>query len=966
MASEEEEIKKLGAIINQFRKDKPLKEITEEEIADLEKELPLDFIEDKINKPIEPFETTKIREINEEKSPEENKDLSDLEQDNSNEEIPDLPSLDNLPSAEENAALLDLEKDNSPEKELNVEPLDNQDNFSKAEEKQSEDDSTTEDDILDEKAEDSVQNEESIPSNSSEDFTNEEDDFLLEEEAELEKEVSSEVAKDNILSIPILAEENDFEPARKPEIEQKEQLEKLEELVASPSSGLNKEDLLESSEEIDNEINQLVPLEKSLLQEEEQELLREEADEQELDFSSIPTSDEEKKDRYKKALKKIESFSLKNKKIFYDAFYFDAFAEDELEKIIDEILADKNENSIAEKISKRQINKSIFEVSERREKLLNQEQKIFSEFFKERKYFLFIRQLVYLVILVVSLFSFYFFTRDYIKSYRLYALAEKNIEGNNFVKGEEYFFDAFSLKPNIVKTREIAELYEKKQEFLRAEEKFKLALSLNKNDFATLLSYGDFFFRQKRYAEAEVVYRQYLENTSDFSLSEIIDESQVVFLERLGVNYIKWGEEDPNQFTKAKDIYDNLHQKNPDKKLFYYAKLLQINALTKNYNEAKAFYLFIQNDEASAGEKIFLEPYLDYLDFLNETFKNYQSLEYLEFVQKNLSEENEYLVSSITTILELLESAYPDNSRVFLEAAKWEKNTGNDNKAVALALKSLRLYEEDPFTNPIPDELFSFLGELSYENKSFLEAVDFFENALDYNPSNPLANYYLGKINALEPDNYQASLAFFERALNNWQEVKNGPQHLDILYNLGYLNFLLGKEKIDSQTEFQDNFTKALDYWTDLSENISKDKDYLVDYGLSLAYLHLEKYDLAEATLLLHLEELENNYTIYQSRKEGPGPLTDLENRLYVLSDIYNNLAVVNLKKALDNNQIISRKDFQDSLNYFINAISIKDKLGLLTTIPSSNFNAINNRTLNSDLKDYFQIAESFLPNSLL
>ena len=570
-------------------------------------------------------------------------------------------------------------------------------------------------------------------------------------------------------------------------------------------------------------------------------------------------------------------------------------------------------------------------------------------------------------IFFISLLSFYYVTKDYVKSYRLYALAYDSIEKDTFVKGEEYFSEAFSIRPNISKTREIAELYADKKEFLKAEEKYKLALSLNDRDYDTLLSYGDFFFKQKKYLEAEMIYRQYLKGFSDFDIAEILDESQITFLERIGENYIQWGEEDPSKFDGAQETYNDLNKINPKRELFYSAKLLQVFALIKDYNQAKIFYLLINKKNSNA---VFEMPYLAYLGFLNSTFKNYNSLDVIDLVREDLSKENTYMTKTIESMLKKLEQEFPQSPHVFLEAAKWNQNIGEDERAEALALKSLRLYQGDLSVKSFPsDELYAFLGEINYKRQDNLSAVDYFESALLVNENNPLANYYLGKISFVQLDQNQEAVGFFQKALEHWAEVRNGPQYLDILYNLGFLNFLKGKEQIsnDENQEAQKSFESSLLYWNDLSENISLNKNYLSDYALGLSYLYLEKYDLARSVFLVHLNDLQQDYKDYQRNTEDNiVPLEELKRRVYVLSDIYNNLGVIDLKESLNNGEVLNRHVFQESLNYFIDSIVIKDKLGLLPTVPNSNFHALNDLSPNRDLKNYFQISDQFLTKSLL
>ena len=60
MASDKE-IKRLGALINQFQGEYPKKGVTEEDVKQLEKDLPFDFINNKFLNPLESFEKIKGR-----------------------------------------------------------------------------------------------------------------------------------------------------------------------------------------------------------------------------------------------------------------------------------------------------------------------------------------------------------------------------------------------------------------------------------------------------------------------------------------------------------------------------------------------------------------------------------------------------------------------------------------------------------------------------------------------------------------------------------------------------------------------------------------------------------------------------------------------------------------------------------------------------------------------------------------
>ncbi len=729
---------------------------------------------------------------------------------------------------------------------------------------------------------------------------------------------------------------------------------------------IKKEDLLAIDDDVTQEISKIdtSDLKENEVEEEKDTIIFKDSEGEEKKEGSNLKSDNQGENQapqsseelYKKALSKISKYKPKNKNIIYQIIYDNQISPKELEALVLEILEGKNENYITEKFSKAKLKRSIFEVIERRKKTIDEEQEVFNEVFEKRKYFLFVKQLIYLVIFFISLISFYFITKDSIKSYRLYALAEEEINNNNFIDGESYFAEAFAVRPNITKIREIGETYESKQEYQKAEEKYQLALSLNPKDFPTLLSYGDFFFNQKKHLEADEVYQRY---TEDVGAINVLSSEEKTMWERIGENYIQWGKVEPTQFEKGKEVYDYLEGVNPERKLFYYAKQLQIRALNQNYNESKIYYSLIQKENDRA---IFFKPYIDYLSFLNNFLKNINSVEYADFIRSNLSEENNFIFSAFQHILFLLESKFPNSHELFFEAAKWEKNILDNDKALSLGLKALRLFEENKPKDFEVDNLYAFLGELNYIKKNNLNAINYFESAIAVNPQNPIANYFLGRINYFDLDNDAKALPFFEAALRDWQEIKNGPQYFDILYNLGYINYEMGKANTSGEAR-KINYEKALVYWNELAENISLEKSYLVDYNLGLVYLSMEKYDLAASTFFLHLNELENNYRDFKNNQDNF--VLELERRIEILSDIYNNLGVIELNKSLVGQTVIDKETFQSSLNYFINSISTKNELGLLSTIPTSNFHTLNDTSLNQNIKSALQISDQSLPKNL-
>ena len=193
------------------------------------------------------------------------------------------------------------------------------------------------------------------------------------------------------------------------------------------------------------------------------------------------------------------------------------------------------------------------------------------------------------------------------------------------------------------------------------------------------------------------------------------------------------------------------------------------------------------------------------------------------------------------------------------------------------------------------------------------------------------------------------------RAYINWNLEKNDA-YRDLLYSYGYVNYKQGRIQLD-----QEKLERALGFWNQLLNDQQITHSESVEFALSLTYLGLERYDLAEAFIDESIQDITPDLDYFQkSRGEVPDRVLE---RVKMLSDNYNNLGVVQVSKALSERQRNRYINKQKAIEHFIDSITLKDELNLLKGVPYANFNRINNFP---QVQEDFFLSDGSLPKTLL
>ena len=557
--------------------------------------------------------------------------------------------------------------------------------------------------------------------------------------------------------------------------------------------------------------------------------------------------------------------------------------------------------------------------------------------------------------MLLVLFFSYYWTISSISSYNLYSRAYESIEKRNYEKGEKILNEALELKEDISWINEIAKLYVKQSRFYDAEDKYRLALSIDPDDYETRFNYGSMFFLQRNYEKANL----YLDNL----LKE--HPKDIKLLERIGEIHIEWGKEDKEKWDKANEVYYKLLEENYDKEKFYLSKRLEVASLQENYELANYFFREInKRDPEYIEEKAFIK----YLGFLTDYFQDINSLNKETEIEENkIAEQNNNIFNINKEISNVIYKNNPLYIPLYYEMSRWSLTIKEEKQAKKWIEEGLDLYEQK---NEIPNyfsasNLYNFLGKLHYRENEILKSIDNFEESLVIDPSNPIGNYYMGKINLIDLDKRKASENYFEKAYKNWERLLD-DRYKDLIYVMGYLKYKQSLDNISDVEEADKKIKEAINFWNELFGNLALKKDYIVDYALGISYYRLGKNDLAHALFANNIENLKP-LTEYYSLEEGK-VADEVKEKLKILSDLQNNFAIVSFKKDQDrtsstyiNDSITEKKSRQKSIEYLINSINLKNQLGILTGIPYSNFN-----TITDEINRELVVSDNFLPKTLL
>lgn len=692
-------------------------------------------------------------------------------------------------------------------------------------------------------------------------------------------------------------------------------------------------------------------------------------DEEELydNYIDTITHSTDKKFIKQKIQEKLVNFKTENRKLIQDLLENNNLPEDKKDEIIDNILLGKNEDIIIENISQQILNKKGYEIFENRDKAIKHEAKIYEQTYrqykKSRQIFLFIFTTT---ICLILFFSIYFAYKTY-APIRLYENTIIAIKEDRHLDAESLFNEAYKLKPDIHYTIEIGMAYAKKGMITEGEKKFNLLLNDFPIDLDSLLANAAFFRKLKRFNKA----RNILNKTRRFYPDNIAQMNEEVNLLITEGKNLKNSDKSHKLWEQAEKIISDLSVIDPNNNFKYLQKLVVLSALNHEFNRAKNYFILLKEHK----EPYEIESMSIYLDYLMDVQEDNQKKSFIKQEKKITDLEQAYIVSIVYSILDNLKRNYGEHYDIELLQSRWEKVIGKSELALKHAQRGLDLIEieNNYFLNDNKVKALNIIGQLYIKKNENILARNSFKKSLEVNSQDPLANYYLGKLNFLNLHQYLTSYEQLITAYNEWNDP-NSIRYADILYTLGYIDLHIGKSipnipDPEKQKTRQKHFKRSITFWSELAKLNIKGKNYLVDFNLGTGYLYLQEYEMAEIFYESNLELLEPTVKYFNNKNDIFIRETGFKREeLQILSDTYNNLAVAQIGKNSSGSP--TPIDINgEAIEYFISSIILKDKIGDFKGIPYANFNTLNDYPKNNlaFIKQRpFRIADTSIPKSII
>ena len=630
-------------------------------------------------------------------------------------------------------------------------------------------------------------------------------------------------------------------------------------------------------------------------------------------------------EEYKKVYESMLSFNEESRYIFYQALTGNIIKENAKVRLFRGLLEGKSEEKLV-----RLVYNNLIDKVKLKEKIAKKGLWHFPAVISPL-----VKYLVIGVVLFCALTFFSLKTQKYLTAHNLYREGRKSIDEFNYEKSEDLFLRALNHWPRTIECIKYAQKYVEQGRYYDAEKKYLQALKIDPDNIDVRLNLAKLFILKNDFGEAEK------------RLNELVEEKYSV-LEDLGDLYLKWSEVDKEKFNEANRVYNELIKKHPRQK-FYYAKKLEINAKENNYYKAKTFYNFLQKSDSSYFE---VKSFTSYLKFLTEVYRRDYSSESRAIVERD---EQLFIVQTAQDLSKILYEKAKDFLPAYSEIAHWLNEIEEYEKAGVVADKGLSIWERGNLNVSIrPSDMYVASGFAKYKQGDNLTSMINFQKALEYDENHEYANYYLGLINEVEFNDLDKAMGFFNRAKAHWKR-KTDPTYDKLLSHLAYNYYQNVRNNFQNVGPIKpaDQLKLSLNYWIEVKER--RGDSYLISYAIGNTYLRLREYDLALAEYQIGQAKLRKYLKNYKNNLNGATP--DIKNKLGVLSDIYNNIAVAKMGKSYDNLEIMVNK--QRALQYLIDSIELKEKLKLIKGAPLANFNRINDANIKS--LDSFKIADKYM-----
>ncbi|HMA99576.1 MAG TPA: hypothetical protein VKS21_01180, partial [Spirochaetota bacterium] len=539
-------------------------------------------------------------------------------------------------------------------------------------------------------------------------------------------------------------------------------------------------------------------------------------------------------------------------------------------------------------------------------------------------------------------------TGRYMNAADLYSMGLREIDKHNYDQSEKYFQRAMDLSPSIVKCNEYADKYIKHRLYFYAEKKYKQALVLDKKDFTTLLNHAKLYVYWDKFKQAEQKF-SHLTNVYPKKNNNLIKDN-------MGVMYLHWGRTDTERLEKALDIYDKLLSRE-EENLRYMAKKMEVKVLQNKFYDTKKLQQQIEAYDPRYVEKTAFSELLHfYIDLYKEAYKNEIKFEQYKDKKVNLNDNEQlYMVRTIDSVIANLFAKDSNYIWNYYESARWYDLLGEKKRALYYANQGIKKFEKTFQVNKLFNHgrLYDIQGKLHLEQDNIQKAIEAFKESIEIDSYNPMPYYYLGKINLEEIGNISKAKENFNNAILNWRGRKTA-EYLSLLHQTAYTYYY---HSLNNDNDVKADLRKSLNYWKELQDITGG--NYFLDYLIGNTYLRLNDYHLAESKYRGCMGQLKKYMAVYEyNRGNVDKYITD---RIEVLSDLYNNIAVARMGQAFSRDKPYQNRKL--ALKYLADSINMKDKLsGIRKSIPQVNFARLHNQQLQNT--DKLKIADDFMLRS--
>ena len=369
------------------------------------------------------------------------------------------------------------------------------------------------------------------------------------------------------------------------------------------------------------------------------------------------------------------------------------------------------------------------------------------------------------------------FIYEPLKANSLYKEGYALLDAGAYPQSEMKFNEALEYQQQKRWFFTYADGYRKHKQYERARMMYKAGLQRFNQDKGLGLNYAEMeLYDLRNFENAEIVVRREV-------LDYHINDSDGLLL--LGDIFLEWGDErDESKYQQAKEVYDDLLELYGQKDVYlgrlmrYYIRVDDL----RNVLQMKE-YFYPKKDALNGQDLIELSGYL------------------LDKSAGNIAPADEYLLSSIEDVRELLERAVeaaPNEPESFYNMGLYFVNANNSTSAkdwLSAALTSFENASYKPRKRLLRQlNTFRILGDLDMENKEYISAeekyrmgISLFEKEAE---AGLVGDRNVGQLYASLADINYLIIGDYDEALRNYtiaSQTQYGTP--SVYYKMGYINY---------------------------------------------------------------------------------------------------------------------------------------------------------------------------------